>query len=173
MFKLIETLRSKPSDKNIRIIRFLFASILTGVLVLGMEKSYFEFAFLPKELLYVLFLFPVIGLVRSILDPGVMRKKLWKWTQVTLGGILMILSIFFIETDTRIISGDSPLPTLSGEVSAVDLANQVKNTKSVLDMDFWIGFLGFILLLGGLIFASKNVTTKNERFGEKVTKIRV
>ena len=151
MFKLIETLRAKPSDRNIRIIRVVFAIILLGVIYFGFSKTTWEFSNIPKEVLYALYLFPFIGLIRGIFDPGIMRRKLWKWTQVTLWGLMLILSWFFIETDT------------GGSVSVA----------KIVDTDFWIWFFGFWLLLAGLTIASKNITLKNERYGEKVTKIRV
>lgn len=47
MLKLIETLRSKPSDKNIRIIRIIFALILLGVIYFGFQKTSFEYAAIP------------------------------------------------------------------------------------------------------------------------------
>jgi hypothetical protein len=173
MLKLIETLRAKPSDRNIRIIRVVFAIILLGVIYFGFSKTTWEFSNIPKEILYVLYLFPFIGLVRGIFDPGIMRRKLWKWTQVTLWGLMLILSWFFIETDT----GGSAAPivsSVSGEISAVDLANQATvSVAKIVDTDFWIWFFGFWLLLAGLTIASKNITLKNERYGEKVTKIRV
>ncbi len=86
---------------------------------------------------------------------------------------MLILSWFFIETDT----GGSAAPivsSVSGEISAVDLANQATvSVAKIVDTDFWIWFFGFWLLLAGLTIASKNITLKNERYGEKVTKIRV
>lgn len=171
MLKLIETLRAKPSDRNIRIIRIVFAAILLGVLYFGFPKTSFEYSAIPKEVLYALYIFPIIGLVRGILDPGIMRRKLWKWTQVSLGVIMMIISFFLIETDT-LSQTTLPMMTSSWELSATSLMSQEVPVRTV-DTDFWIGFLGFWLALGGLIFAGKNITTKNERYGEKVTKIRV
>lgn len=85
MMKFIQTLQAKPSDSTIRLIRALF-SLLT-LLVLGLAIEYdvliVEFS-LPKELVYFLFTFPLIGLIRAIFDPGIFRRKIWKWTNVTL-----------------------------------------------------------------------------------------
>lgn len=172
MLKLIETLRAKPSDRNIRIIRIVFATILLGVLYFGFPKTSFEYSAIPKEVLYALYIFPIIGLVRGILDPGIMRRKLWKWTQVSLGVTMMIVSLFFIETDTSTRT-DSVPSSASGWLSATEIVNRNMPTPGGVDTDFWVGFLGFWLAISGLIFASKNITTKNERYGEKVTKIRV
>lgn len=170
MFKLIETLRSKPSDKNIRIIRIVFASILIGVLYFWLPNTYWNYSSIPKEALYMLYIFPLIGIIRWVFDPGVMRKKLWKWTLVILGIIMMILSLFLIETQSVVIP-EVPR-TSSGEISAVDLVSAPLPSRWV-DADFWIGFFWFWLTLIGLTLSSKNITTKNERYGEKVKKIRV
>jgi hypothetical protein len=167
MFKLIETLRSKPSDRNIRIIRIVFALILLGVIYFGFGKTYFEYTAIPREILYGLYIFPVIGLIRGIFDFGIMRKKLWKWTQVSIGGVLLMLSWFLIETDTVT---ETPLVE-TGSISAATLERSP--SEGVIDTDFWIGFLGFWLTLVGLTLASKNITKKNERYGEIVKKIRV
>jgi hypothetical protein len=78
------TLRAKPSDRNIRIIRVVFALILIGVIYFGFTKTTWEFSQIPNEALYILYVFPLIGIIRGIFDPGIMRKKLWKWTQVIL-----------------------------------------------------------------------------------------
>lgn len=147
MFKLIETLQSKPSDRNIRIIRVVFALILLGVIYFGFTKTNWEFSQIPNEALYVLYVFPLIGLIRGIFDPGIMRKKLWKWTQVALGLIMLLLSWFFIETNTSVEIPKQNI-SVSGELSALDLANQKQITQpTVVDTDFWLGFLGFWLAL--------------------------
>jgi hypothetical protein len=174
MFKLIETLRAKPSDRNIRIIRIVFALILLGVIYFGFSKTYFEYVQIPKELLYVLYIFPLIGLIRGIFDPGVFRKKIWKWTQVGIGVVMMIISFFFIETQmTILVSGDIKPSSVTGSISAADMVQAPVQSASWVDSDFWIGFFGFWLSLFGLTLSSKNITKKNERYGEIVKKIRV
>ncbi len=172
MFKLIEKLRSKPSDRNIRLIRFWYATILLWVLYFGFEKTTWNFDSIPRELLYMLFLLPLIGFIRSIFDPGIMRKKLWKWTQVGIGIFMILLSWFFIETDlnTKV---ENPNTVVSGELSILDVKNTAPQERAPVDTDFWLGFFGFWVALMWLTLTSKNITTKNERYGEKVTKIRV
>jgi hypothetical protein len=82
---------------------------------------------------------------------------------------MMIISWFFIETEMRVISS-VPVST-----SAVDIVTTrvTSSSASPVDTDFWIGFLGFWVSLFGLILTSKNITKKNERYGEIVKKIRV
>ncbi len=174
MLKLIETLRAKPSDRNIRIMRIIFAIILLGVIYFGFSKTYFEYSTVPKEVLYVLYIFPLIGLIRGIFDPGVFRRKIWKWTQVWLGIAMMTIAILLINTEMRIVSS-GPVVSSSGSLSATALVSVVpmSSTASPIDTDFWIGFLGFWVSLFGLILTSKNITKKNERYGEIVKKIRV
>lgn len=116
----------------------------------------------------MLYIFPLIGLVRGILDPGIMRRKLWKWTQVGFGIVLMVMALFLIETDTA----TEAVTPVGGEISASALVAGASR-ETVIDTDFWVGFLGFWLTLAGLTLASKNITKKNERYGEIVKKIRV
>ncbi|GAB0174698.1 MAG: hypothetical protein HHAS10_05770 [Candidatus Altimarinota bacterium] len=173
MLKLIETLRAKPTDRNIRIVRIVFATILLGVIYFGLDKTSWEYPQIPQFALNILYVFPVIGFIRGIFDPGIMRKKLWKWTQVGFGVVMLMLSWFFIETDIASHPA-APSTSISGELSAIDIINSTRSTQpSVVDTDFWLGFFGFWLVLAGLTIASKNITSKNERYGEKVTKIRV
>lgn len=178
MMKLLEALRAKPSDRNIRIIRTTFAVLLLIIIFFGFPYTTWNWHQIPQVLLYILYVFPVIWLIRGIIDPGCFRRKIWKWVIFSLGTIMMILSIGFIETDThpRISSSSTSLPVLSGEsISATSLINtNTQNTQPFLiDTDFWFGFFGFWVAMIGLVFTSKNITTKNERYGEKVTKIRV
>lgn len=167
-------LRAKPSDRNIRIMRIIFAIILLGVIYFGFPKTYFEYTAIPKEALYALYVFPLIGFIRGIFDPGVFRRKIWKWTQVGIGVIMMSIALLFINTEMRIVSDGSNVVS-SGSLSATDIVATVpkKTAASPVDTDFWIGFLGFWVSLFGLTLTSKNITKKNERYGEIVKKIRV
>lgn len=100
MLKLIETLRAKPSDRNIRIFRTVFALILILIITGGVTHTDWNYDIIPDQLVYILYIFPLIGLVRGILDPGIVRRKIWKWTVVSLGLAMMILTLGFLETDT-------------------------------------------------------------------------
>lgn len=63
MLALAQKLAAKPKDKTIRIVRIVFALILTLVVVLGWNSTIVEFG-LPDYLKGILFAFPLIGLVR-------------------------------------------------------------------------------------------------------------
>ena len=176
MLKLIDTLRAKPSDRTIRLFRVGFAIILLFVITFGIAKTHWNYRSIPQNLIYILYFFPLVGLLRWILDPGIVRKKIWKWTVFSLGIVMMITSLFLIET-TTVFPTLSPIvvSTWSG-ISADQLSNQPLIPDAVpfiIDTDFWIGFLGFWVAIFGFALTSKNITKKNERFGEKVTKIRV
>ncbi len=79
MMNLVSKIAQKPSDKTIRITRIVFALILLVTIILGWNVTRTEFN-LPEQVKYILFIFPLIGLIRGIFDPGIFRKKLWKWT---------------------------------------------------------------------------------------------
>ena len=180
MLKLIDTLRAKPSDRTIRLVRTGFAIILLFVITFGIAKTHWNYGSIPQSLIYILYFFPLVGLVRGIFDPGIFRKKIWKWTVFGLGITMMIISLFLIETDIdQPIQRKIVVQSTSGEISAGQFAawavyqeSGVISIPSV-DTDFWIGFFGFWVAIFGFALTSKNITKKNERFGEKVTKIRV
>lgn len=168
---LVSKLAQKPTDKVIRITRIVFAVVLLLVIYFGWEVTMVNFG-LPAELKYAFYIFPLIGLVRWILDPGVVRKKIWKWTIMILGGLMLLTSLILI--DDRDIATENTIPTTtSGEITIDSLVEDEKSTPFTLSTDNWFGFFGFILMIIGFFLTGKNTTTKNERYGEKVTKIRV
>lgn len=168
---LITKLIQKPTDKAIRITRIVFALLLLLVIYFGWDITVVNFG-LPAELKYVFYIFPAIGLMRGILDPGIVRKKLWKWTIVTLGGIMLLTSLILIDDKILISQNETPA-TVSGEITIDSLESEKNSIPFTLSTDNWFGFFGFILIIFGFLLNNKNITLKNERFGEKVTKIRV
>lgn len=167
-------LASKPSDKKIRTTRVIFAILLIATITLGLNAtdintSIFDHIFydLPDYLVYILFIFPLIGLVRWIIDPGLFRKAIWKKVITSAGILMMIFSIFFL-------SEKEIQTTNTTELSATS-ENQAQNN---FNFDFaitdnLIAFFGFITVFVGLFLNNKNLTTRNEKFGEKINKIRV
>ncbi len=168
---LVSKIAQKPSDKTIRITRVVFALILLVTILLGWNVTRTEFN-LPEEVRYVLFIFPIIGLIRGIFDPGIWRKKIWKWTVFGLGITMILISFFMIE--------DQSLPTApivatnTGSINAMDLVNNTPiSVPFTISTDNFFVFYGFILMIMGALLNSKNITLKNERYGEIVKKIRV
>ncbi len=96
MIKLVTKLAQKPSDKTIRIVRVVFAFVLLLVIYFGWDVTTVNFG-LPAELKYAFYIFPLVGLVRGISDPGVFRKKIWKWMIVSFGAIMILTSLFLID----------------------------------------------------------------------------
>lgn len=167
-------LASKPSDKKIRTTRIIFALLLITIITLGLNAtdvniSIFDHIFydLPDYLVYILFVFPAIGLVRGILDPGLFRKAIWKKVITSAGILMMVFSIFFL-------SEKEIQPTNNTELSATS-ENQTQNNFNFdfAITDSFIAFFGFITIFVGLFLNNKNLTTRNEKFGEKINKIRV
>jgi hypothetical protein len=113
MMNIVSKLAQKPTDKTIRITRIVFALIVLATILLGWSVTRTEFG-LPDWVRYVLFIFPAIGLIRGILDPGIWRKKVWKWTIFGLGIAMILISLFVIEdiipassSQLRHLDGDS------------------------------------------------------------------
>ena len=115
---LISKLAQKPTDKNIRIARIVFAIVVLATILLGWSVTRTEFG-LPEWIRYILFLFPAIGLIRGILDPGIFRKKIWKWTVFGLGIAMILISLFVIEDQTII----SPTPTTVINTGSINIAD--------------------------------------------------
>lgn len=171
MLNFISKLAQKPKDKTIRITRIVFALFLLLVIILGWNVTRTEFN-LPEEVKYILFIFPVIGLIRGIFDPGVWRKKIWKWTVFGFGVSMILLSFFVIEDQPIIIPSSENVAT-----TTIDL-NNITTSKAIdipftLSTDTFFAIFGFILIIIGLFLNGKNITLKNERYGEIVKKIRV
>ena len=169
---LVSKITQKPSDKTIRITRIVFALLLLIVIYFGWTVTRTEFG-LPEEIKYALYVFPLIGLIRGIFDPGVFRKKIWKWTVFGLGVTIILISLFAIEDKEIIVT--TPVATVNtGSLNIADLTKSTPvSVPFTLSTDNFFGFFGFILMIMGFFLNSKNITLKNERYGEIVKKIRV
>jgi hypothetical protein len=178
MLSTLTKLAQKPTDKNIRITRVVFALILAAIIYFGYDVTAVNWG-LPTELKYAFYLFPAIGLVRGIVDPGIFRKGIWRWVITGIGAVMLISSLLFIDDVSPASQATTPpVTTVSGETQGVDISTLITSqatTESAfsLSTDNWFGFFGPILMLMGLLLNGKNTTAKNERYGEVIKKIRV
>jgi hypothetical protein len=171
MMNLISKLAQKPTDKTIRITRVVFALVLILTIVLGWNVTRTEFN-LPEQIKYILFIFPIIGLIRWIFDPGIFRKKIWKWTIFGLGLAMVLISFFGIEDVSPVVV--QTVPANTGSIDIGNITNTpIASIPFTVSTDNFFVFYGFILMIIGLVLNSRNITLKNERHGEKVKKIRV
>ena len=125
MMNLVSKLAAKPTDKTIRITRIVFALIVLATIVLGWSVTRTEFG-LPEWIRYILFVFPAIGLIRGILDPGIFRKKIWKWTVFGLGIAMILVSLLVIEDEALV----SPTPTILNNTGSINIAD-IGTTPSI------------------------------------------
>lgn len=171
-------LAQKPSDTKIRTWRIIFAILLILVITFGLHAtdvniSLFDniFADLPDELLYALYIFPIIGLIRGIFDPGLFRKAIWKWVIFGLGAAMFIFSVFFLSEKTpKIITTEQTAITADSTTTVTQVS---QDPLTFVDTDNWLGFFGLITMFVGFFLTGRNITTKNEKFGEVIKKIRV
>lgn len=168
---LVSKIAQKPTDKTIRITRIVFSLVLIATILLGWDVTRTEFN-LPEELKYVLFIFPLIGLIRGIFDPGIWRKKIWKWTVFGLGIAMVLISFSMIEDQSLPVAPVSPTNTGSIDLTKIETTPMISVPFTVSTDNFFV-FYGFILMIMGVLLNNKNITIKNERYGEKVKKIRV
>ncbi|PID84492.1 hypothetical protein CSB09_00520 [Candidatus Gracilibacteria bacterium] len=168
MLNFAQKLMGKPTDFKIRLYRALFALFLIFLIYFGWDVTRMEWG-LPEEMKYALYFFPAIGLIRAIFDPGIFRKKIWKWTIFGFGVAMIVISLFFIE--------DKKAPSLEDAKNTSIDATQITQQKSTLPFsvstDNWFYFCGFILMFTGFFLNNKNITKKNEKYGEKIKTIRV
>lgn len=122
MLELAQKIAAKPSDKTIRIVRGVFALLLILVITLGWKNTFVEFG-LPEFLKGILFIFPLIGLVRALLDPGIFRKKVWKWFLVGTSVSMILISLILIE-DTPVTQSITSSTTISGELDINSLVTE-------------------------------------------------
>ncbi len=171
MINTLSKLAQKPTDKNIRIVRIVFALILVVIITFWFPVTHVNFG-IPQAFEYILYIFPSIGLIRGIFDPGIFRKKVWKWTIFGLGVTMLLISLFLID-DVAPVQNILP-ETVSGEIQLSDIHTSTQlNTPFTLSTDNWFWFFGPILMILWFLLNGKNITQKNERYGEKVKKIRV
>jgi hypothetical protein len=178
MINTLTKLAQKPTDKNIRITRVVFAFVLAAIIYFGYDVTAVNWG-LPAELKYAFYLFPAIGLIRGLLDPGIWRKGIWRWVITGLGAVMLLSSLLLIDdispvSQTPVI----PVTTVSGVTQGVDISTLITDNASTdtafsLSTDNWFGFFGPILMLMGFLLNGKNTTAKNERYGEVIKKIRV
>ncbi len=175
MINTLAKLAKKPSDKNIRITRVIFALILIAVIYFGYNVTTVNFGF-PAELKYALYLFPVIWLIRGLLDPGIVRKWIWKWVITWIGATMLLVSLILIDdvmpTPSPLVTGNSVSSEWGIDINTLTTAQETSSAFS-LSTDNWFGFFGFFLIIIGFLLNGKNITMKNERYGEVIKKIRV
>jgi hypothetical protein len=178
MINTLTKLAQKPTDKNIRITRVVFALVLALVIYFGYDVTAVNWG-LPAELKYAFYLFPAIGLVRGIADPGIFRKGIWRWVITGLGTVMFLSSLLLIDDVSPVSQTPvTPVTTISGEAQGVDISTLMTSQTRAgsafsLSTDNWFGFFGPILILMGFLLNGKNTTAKNERYAEVIKKIRV
>lgn len=177
-------LAEKPSNKKIRLTRIIFAIALILVIVFGLyatDVNFSIFDYKIAEIPYdeyivpILFIFPIIGLIRGIFDPGWFHKSVWKKIIITCGLVMIVLSVFFLsekpyQTATVV---NQNIVTPIGPDAIANTQNDPKAIFATVSTDNWIFFFGLITLFVGFFLNNKNLTTKNEKHAEVIKKIRV
>lgn len=173
MFEFLKFFQWKPSDLQIRLIRILWAGILLVVLIFWWND--FSLAWgIPEEGKYVLGVFPLISLIRGVLDPAWFHRKTWRWIMVGSGVLMIFCGWFLIVPVTSATTETATTTTSSGAVSVADILSETSSEVTTpVAVGFYFALLGWILLFSGLLLANKNITRKNEKHGDVIKKIRV
>lgn len=168
MMKLINFIKSRPSDQTIKLLRIWVGLILTALLGLG----YLTYEVLPslipagiaqdavKLSLIFLALLPVLW---GIADLPLGKKKAVSYAISLFGLFWLIVGNLMIPVvpDTS-----AHLTSLSSFASITD-----QNSASSIDLGFYIALIGLVVLVVG--WTGKFITTRHLKYGEKITKIRV
>lgn len=86
---------------------------------------------------------------------------------------MILISLFLID-DKIPVTNPVDVQVVSGEgISVDDIVGATEKKSFSLSTDNFFWFFGTLLLFVGFFLNNKNITTKNERHAEKVTKIRV
>lgn len=87
---------------------------------------------------------------------------------------MIILGWWFVEDKAPVVTSTTTKTTTQSGLTLSSLGTEAIVTKSVsFNADLYFSLFGWILIIAALIFNNKNITTKNERYGETIKKIRV
>lgn len=85
---------------------------------------------------------------------------------------MILISLFVIEDQSLTIQATETQASATIDLNTI-AEKQVIDMPFTLSTDTFFGLFGFILMIVGAFLNGKNITLKNERYGEIVKKIRV
>ena len=167
MFKFIEFLRKRPSDKMIRIIRIVLWLII--VWLLSLEFNDFK-VILPQNLAqyeiyfkYSLFALWIVPILLWIFDPCILKRKHMKIVQILLWIVLI--------TVWNLIYFEEPKVEVAKEWSIdINTLTSVQK-KEPINIWFYIALLWIFPIIAWI--SGKCISKKCYKHWEVITKIRV
>lgn len=146
MFKFIEFLQKRPSDRTILNARMIFGVVIA--LLLGLNFSEITLN-LPEslemygqEIQYGLFIFAVVPFLMGMTGICLAKRKYVRIIQIIFGIVLLIIGNALI--DTKDISVNSHQPTQTQNTGAIDYTTiaETQTTSKPMNVGFWIALLG-------------------------------
>lgn len=168
MLKIINFIKSRPSDHTIKLLRIWVGLVLTALLGLG----YMTYEVLPsliptgitqditKMVLIFLAILPVLW---GIADLPLGKKKAVSYALSLFGLFWLIIGNLMTPVSER--------NTVSSSTASSFAEIATKEDRTTVDVGFYVALIGFLVLLVG--WTGKFVTSRHLKHGEKITKIRV
>lgn len=187
MFKLIEFLRKRPSDRTIRILRTLGWGGLAGLMIYTAPHISLPFSgYYSDYEIYMIYaiagIFVILAVVFGVLGLCVYKRSIMKKVQMITGILLVLLgsTISIIQSsegsdtlpcsDTETYNKLDGLPPCTEEVSLLDLSRS-SSSSSPLSPSIFLILIGIMTFIGGV--TGKMVTQSCMKYREVITKIRV
>lgn len=171
MFKIVEFLKKRPTDKQMRIWRTIFGLIIIFLLGFYFNDFSFNFEIWNNEnyIKYSLFILWIIPIIMWLTDICFAKRKYVKIIQIIFWLVLIFvwnnIEMNSINSDIKTVETQSWSLNLSDLTSTSSSKNQSINIGIIIA---WMWILPIIMWITG-----KCISQKCYKFGEKITKIRV
>lgn len=175
MFKFIEFLQKRPSDRTILNARMIFGIVIA--LLLGLNFSEITLN-LPeslqmygREIQYGLFIFAVVPFLMGATGICLAKRKYVRIIQIVFGIVLLVVGNALI--DMKGVPTIENQPTQTQSTGALDYAT-IAETQAIskpMNVGFWIALLGIFPFFAGI--TGKCITSKCLKYREIIKKIRV
>lgn len=172
MMKFIEFLKSRPSDKNIRIWRTIFWLIILLLLsiYLNSYKLSLPDSIKPYEMIikYCLFILWVVPIIMWIFDPCFAKRKYVKIIQLIFWvALIVVWNMIYFDIKPK---AEIKQNTTNWSID-INSLNTTEKTESKINIGFWLSLLSILPILAGITW--KCITQKCFKHWEIITKIRV
>lgn len=170
MLKIINFIKSRPSDHTIKLLRIWVGLVLTALLGLG----YMTYEVLPSLIpagiaqditKIILIVFALLPVLWGIADLPLGKKKAVSYALSLFGLFWLIIGNLMMPVSPEVVAQPAASPLSFAELSTRE------SVSDPIDLGFYVALIGFVVLLVG--WTGKFVTSRHLKHGEKITKIRV
>lgn len=174
MFKFIEFLQKRPSDRVILNGRMIFGIVVA--LLLGLNFSDITLN-LPeglqmyrREMQYGLFIFAVVPFLMGATGICLAKRKYVRIIQIVFGIVLIVIGNGLIDMKDAPVPQKQPIQTQNSMIDYESIT-ETETTHTPINVGFWIALLSIFPLLAGI--TGKCITSTCMKYREVIKKIRV